>query len=121
TPSPYSARPSETGPSRSPPCPGGGDDARGARFAPGTSEKETFMHAALRRFASFVLLVLVGAALLASCGPKEPSDESTNTLRNYGNADSATMNSSTRAMMDSIAHADSMHSLAVSNGMAQNS
>ena len=79
------------------------------------------MHAALRRFASFVLLVLVGTALLASCGPKEPSDESTSTLSNYGNADSATMNSSTQAMMDSIAHADSMHSLAVSNGMRRNS
>lgn len=79
------------------------------------------MNAALRPLASFVLLTLVGAALLASCGPKEPSSESTSTESNYGNADSATMSSSTQAMMDSMAHADSMHALAVANGQRRNS
>lgn len=79
------------------------------------------MKTALRPLASFVLLVLVGASLLASCGPKEPSSEDTSTASNYGNADSATMSSSTQAMMDSMAHADSMHALAVSNGQRRNS
>ena len=79
------------------------------------------MNAALRPLASFVLLVLVGAALLSSCGPKEPSSEDTSTVSNYGNADSATMSPSTQAMMDSMAHADSMHALAAANGQRRNS
>ena len=79
------------------------------------------MNSALRPVASFVLLTLVGASLLSSCGPKEPSSEDTSTVSSFGNADSATMSSSSQAAMDSIAHADSMHALAIANGLRRNS